>query len=1018
MSELFDDDLADLPPRPSRRTKVIIAAAVIVVLLFFAITTFAGLYTDRLWFDALGYGKVFHRLFWTKTLLFLATAVVMGLVLGATMVLAFRARPFYHPSDEHSSIARYRDAINPIRTWLMGGVCVIAAIFAGVSGAGQWRTFLLWRHGVPFGQTDPYFGKDIGFYVFTLPWWQYVVNYLLAALVLALVASVVVHYLYGGLRLSSSGERFSGPAQAQLSVIIGLLLLVKATDYWLDRYDLVHHDAPLFTGMGYTDDHAVLPGRNILAGIALICAVLFFVNAWRRSWLMPTVGVSLMVASAILLGLIWPAIVQGFSVDHSQQTKELGYAQDNIDATTAAYGIDPTHVKVEKYAASTAPKPSASQLDAELRSASVVDPGLAQSEIQETQRGTSYYAINSPLDTDHYTISQNDRALVLGVRELNQAGIASTDQNWTNLHTVYTHGDGLVAAYANQRDTADTEERTTTQYAEGTSGGTTSRELEQAAGKFQDQIYFGENSPSYSVVGREPGSPAVEVDTSPGGTQTTTTYAGDGGVPIGSTFRRLMYAVKFGSANFMVSHRVNKDSQVLYDRSPLQRVEKVAPWLTLDSDVYPVIHDGRILWVVDGYTTTDNYPGSERASFATMTDDAAQSPSGQQAPPTDQINYMRDAVKATVDAYDGTVTLYEWDTEDPILKTWESAFPGTVRPKEAIPPDLLAHFRYPEELFKVQRYQLARYHVTDPSALLSGAQQWQVPEDPNNPGHLATPYRSFIDDDTSNAIDPTEATTTSPVWSMTSTLVPYGRENLAAILTVDSDPRSSGYGTIRLLTGFGQQTEGPQMVGQAFTNDASITAELKSISRSARVPTAGDLMAVPTARSGLLWIEPVYAYPSDQGSYSVLSRILVSYDGQEGYGRTLKQAIASALAGHPANSSGSGAPGGSTQDPRARTEREAGQLLAQAQTLLAQAEDASKAGQHARAATYSREAQAKIARARQLLAASPAGGPSASPSGAASPGAAPNVSNGLSPSSAPSASASAGPSRASAGATR
>lgn len=1004
MSELFDDDLADLPPRPSRRTKVIIGAVVLVVLLFFGTTTFAGLYTDGLWYHALrnavgeSYGSVFDRLFWTKTLLFVATGLVMGLALAATMVIAFRTRPFYSPADEHSSIARYREAINPIRGWLTGGVCVIAGVFAGISGAGQWRTFMLWRHAVPFGQTDPYFGKDIGFYVFTLPWWHYVVDFVMATLLVALFASVVVHYLYGGIRLASIRERVSAPAQTQISVLAGSLLLAKAVDYWLDRYDLVHQNSPLFTGIGYTDAHAVLPGKNILAGVAVICALLFFFNAWRRSWLMPSVGLGLMLVSAILLGLIWPAIVQGFQVKPSQSAKEQTYLQDNIGATKAAYGIDAAHVTYQRYAANADPKASAKKLDQEVSSASIVDPGLAAPEFEQTQQGRSFYTMSDPLDTDHYDIDGADRALVLGVRELDQSGISSSDQNWTNLHTVYTHGDGVVAAYANQRGRSDTTEEKTTQYADGVSDGQTHRDLEKYVGTFQRQIYFGEDSPSYSVVGQQPGAAPVELDTTPDGRQTTTTYAGTGGVPIASTFRRLMYAVKFGSANFLLSQQVNADSKVLYDRSPLQRVAKVAPWLTLDSDVYPVIHDGRLLWVVDGYTTTDDYPGSESESFSTMIDDAAQSTASQQTLPTDDINYMRNAVKATVDAYDGTVTLYAWDPSDPILQAWEAAFPGTVQSK--IPQDLKDHFRYPEELFKVQRYQLARYHVSDPDDFLDGSQRWQVPVDPNNSGHLETPYRSFIDAPSANPLDPSGSAataTSSQVWSLSSTLVPYQRQNLAALMTVDSDGGSPDYGQITVLDRFSPQTDGPQQVSQAFRTNAGISGTIARFNRSSALPTFGNIMAIPTAHSGLMWIEPVYAYANtgSPSSYPVLADVLAAYDGRVGSGRTLEQALVSALSRTAAGSKpgGSGPPGTKT-NPTQTTAARAAQLLSQAQRLFARAERASSAQDYTRAATYNREARGKLAQAARLLRGLQA---------SSTPSAIPSNGTTLAPSSAPSA---------------
>ncbi len=327
------------------------------------------------------------------------------------------------------------------------------------------------------------------------------------------------------------------------------------------------------------------------------------------------------------------------------------------------------------------------------------------------------------LDVDRYELDGQDRALVLGVRELSpDTDAADVNQNWTNLHTVYTHGSGVIAAYANQRSLSNLAESEQIQWAQGSQA--SQNDLVTAGpGKFEQRVYFGEQSTDYSIVGRPEGAAPVELDLTTGSSSessttedTTTTYDGVGGVAIGSTWKQLLYAIKFNSANFLLSERVNDKSKVLYDRTPKQRVQKVAPWLTLDDDAYPVVANGRITWVLDGYTTTDRYPGSQSESYQTMTDDTVaqrQTQTGVRTVPTDEINYMRNAVKATVDAYDGTVTLYAWDESDPILKTWSKVFPGTVQPKSTIPPWLLPHLRYPEDLFKVQRYQLAKYHVTD-----------------------------------------------------------------------------------------------------------------------------------------------------------------------------------------------------------------------------------------------------------------------------------------------------------------
>ncbi len=480
-------------------------------------------------------------------------------------------------------------------------------------------------------QQRRYFGKDIGFYVFDLPWLHYLVDFTMAVTVVALLAAAIVHYLYGGIRLQTSHDRLSGAAQAQLSVLLGVFVLAKAADYYLDRFDLVTRSGGLITGMTYTDDHAVLPAKNILMGIAVICAVLFFLNVWRRTWLLPSVGLALLALSAVLLGLIWPGIVQQFQVKPSEADKEAPYIEKNIDATRQAYDLE--DVQVDSY--SSNPTASPGQLPGLSRATSstpLVDPQLVRQTFEQNQQARAYYSVADVLDVDRYKLDGIDRALVLGVRELDQAGIPDGDRNWSNLHTVYTHGNGIIAAYANQRPADNSAEATSIQWAEGQP---TSDEpqAQNALGDYQTQVYFGESSPDYSIVGKPADAKDVELDlgetTSNGeAPDRYTTYAGKGGVPIGNFFNQLMYAVKFSEPNFLLSGRVNADSQVLYNRSPRERVEKVAPWLTIDSDPYPAVVDGRIQWILDGYTATDRYPSAERESFTTMIDDSLQDSSG------------------------------------------------------------------------------------------------------------------------------------------------------------------------------------------------------------------------------------------------------------------------------------------------------------------------------------------------------------------------------------------------------
>src|SRR3954447_24793903 len=454
MSDALEQEYDDFRPRRSRRARILLFVVLGVIAGFFLITMFASLYTDRLWYSSVGYSGVYDKMLWTRVGLFFGFGLLMTASVAGNMVVAYRSGPFHRPdSPEQTGLDRYRDAVAPIRTLLLVSVAGVIGLFAGVAANGKWRTFLLWANRESFGSTDPYFHKDVGFYVFTLPWLHFLVGFVIAVLVLSAITALVVHYLYGGVRLQAATDRMSSTATIQLSVLVGIALVAKAVGYWLDRYDLVTSNGSVVTGMGYTDQHSVLPARNIMIGVALICAVLFFVTAWRRIWLLPGVGISLLVVTSILLGLIWPAFVQHFKVDPNRPDKEAPYIEANIVATRQAYDLDAINLTKQKPAPVT--PDTVQDLIDQTASVPVVDPSQISGAFRQIQAGYGYYTSADVLDVDHYPIEGNDRAVVIGARELNQAGINSTDQNWSNLYTVYTHGSGVIAAFANQRPADD-----------------------------------------------------------------------------------------------------------------------------------------------------------------------------------------------------------------------------------------------------------------------------------------------------------------------------------------------------------------------------------------------------------------------------------------------------------------------------------------------------------------------------------------------------------------------------------
>jgi uncharacterized membrane protein (UPF0182 family) len=950
MSDFFDDEPDDHPRqrvvvrRHRRRPIVLTVVTLVALLILFSI--FTSFWTDKLWFDSLGgaYPRVFSTLVWTRIGLFVVFGALMALIVGVNLALAFRLRPLFRPnSPEQAGLDRYREVITPIRRVLLVSTSAVVGIFAGASGAGEWRNYLMWRHAQPFGRTDPYFHKDIGFYVFDLPWLHYLVDFGMTAVVLGLVGAAVVHYLFGGIRLQAPGQKLTGAAQVQVSVLLGLFVLFKGADYYLDRFDLTSQTGSLITGMTYTRDHAVLPSKNILMAIAVICALLFFANVFRRTWLLPGVGLALFVLSAVLLGMIWPAIVQRFQVRPDEPDKEAPFIANNILATRRAFDL--TGAKVTEYDARTKVSPTQLKADAaSLPGIRLVDPLVESETFQQLQQVRGYYSVPGVLDVDRYRIEGRERDLVVAPREIALEGLPDASKNWANEHTVYTHGYGMIAAYGNQRNAADVPQLNDGKpvWAE--------RDIPPVGqlGKYRPQIYFGENSPAYSIVGKAKGGPNVELDVPQGngqpGESQTNTYHGRTGVPIGGFWHKLLYATKFGDTNILLSSRIHPDSKILYDRSPRQRVQDVAPWLTVDSDALPSVVNGRIVWILDGYTTTDRYPLSQKESLSQMTSDALNPRTAYATLPNDQINYMRNSVKAVVDAYSGTVTLYAWDTSDPILKAWEQTFPGVVKPRRDIPHALLEHMRYPEDMFKVQREMLARYHVLDPKTFYEQSDQWTVPQDPTVPSRTQPPYRLTV--------SPTPGS--RPVFSLTSVYVPFKRENLASFISVGADATDpKTYGKIQILRLPGNtQVSGPSQIANTFNNDPKVADQLLAFKRSGASVKYGNLLTLPVG-GGLLYVEPLYTQrEGGAGNYPVLRFVLVSFGNDVGIGQTLNAALDDlpGLQGshqQSGNGTGNGQQGGGTQSGGNGSSKLTGsalKLLQQADQKFAAADRALRSG--------------------------------------------------------------------------
>ncbi|GGS00233.1 UPF0182 protein [Streptomyces humidus] len=958
--------------RPSRRVRTLLTTLGVLAVLAMAFTMFAGFWTDWLWYRSVHYSSVFTTTLWTKIGLFFVFGLLMALAVGVNIWLAHRLRPpLSAMSVEQQSLDRYRMGIAPYKTWLLLGITALVGLIAGASAAGQWRTWLMWVNGVSFGQKDPQFHLDVSFFAFDLPWYRFLLGFGFAATILSLIAAALTHYLYGGLRVTSPGARATAAATGHLSVLLGVFVTLKAVAYWLDRYGLAVKSSDFkatdnWTGLRYVDANAYLPAKTILFCIAVICALLFFATLWRRTWQLPVIGFGLMVLSAILIGGLYPAIVQKFQVQPNEQAKEAPYVEKNLKATREAYGID--GAQVTEYSGTSTAKDKTTLRDDVDSTASirVLDPNIVSPTFQQLQQMRKYYAFPTNLDVDRYNVKGTDEDTVIGLRELNLAGVDK--QNWINNHFRYTHGYGVVAA---KGTTSDPEGRPVFTESDLPSEG----EL----GTYQQRVYYGEKTTTYSIVG----GPQKEIDYSDNQGEKTTSYTGKSGVSLSSPVNRAVYAVAFGEPQILYSGAIGEGSRILYNRTPKERVEAVAPWLTIDGDAYPAVVDNKIQWIVDAYTTTNGYPYASRTTLGDTTADSLTATNDNRAvvAQQNQVNYIRNSVKATVDAYTGEVKLYQWDTEDPVLKTWMKAFPGTVKAKSSISGSLMAHLRYPQDLFKVQRELLSRYHVKDATTFLSGSEVWQVPNDPSNKSGDAVPpyYLSMRMPDQK-----------AQAFSLTTTFTPNGRDNLSAFMAVDSEAGTPDYGKIRVLKLPTSTTvDGPKQVQSQFNSEQDIAESIRLLKGGDSDIEYGNLLTVPLD-GGLLYVEPVYVRGGGL-KYPLLKKVLVTYGGNTAFEDTLDEALNKVFGAEgapqtppPADEGGGTTPPPTSSNPTVR------QALADAQKAFEAGQEALKKPDWDAYAKAQKDLEAALKRAEDAQAqADKSAKPSSSPSptGSASPSA-------------------------------
>lgn len=873
-------------PRPARnrtRTTFAITAGIIaaIVIAFFAFSSF---YADILWFSHLGFLNVLTTRWIATGVMFLIGFFAMAIPVFVSIQIAYRARPVY--AKLNSQLDRYQQVIEPLRRLAMVGIPIVLGLFTGISAAGRWPTVLEWLNRTSFGIVDPQFGLDVSFFNYELPFYRGIVGYASAVVLLAAITAIATNYLYGGIRVSGREVRITRSARIQLAVTGAIYVGLQAVSLWLDQYLTVTDSTGLITGATYADVNARIPALAILAISAGIVAIFFLVTAVISRWRLPLIGTALLIVASFIGGSAYPGIVQNFQVNPSQQSLETPFIRENIDATRQAYGV--ADVEKVPYEVTTDAERGALREDAQTTAnIRIIDPALISPTFRQLEQVRQYFQFSPTLNVDRYEIDGEIQDTVVAVRELNQEG--QSERGWNNDVLLYTHGYGLVAAYGNQREIDG--EPVFMQSGIPSTG---------VLGEFEPRVYFGENSPLYSIVGAAPGAPAIEIDPeSPTSAEGTTTFDGDGGPLLDNVFKKIVYALKYQSTEILLSQQVTDHSQILYDRDPRERVQLVAPYLEIDSEAYPAVVDGRIVWIVDGYTTTNDYPYSESLSLSQAIADT------NTAQPTlvfDNINYIRNSVKATVDAYDGSVTLYAWDDEDPLLQTWGKIFPGTLQSVDDMSEELLAHVRYPEDLFKVQREILETYHVTAPGQFFTGEDAWVTPDDPTEAGNARSQPPYYLTMQIPGWDE--------PAFTIYSTFIPRAagessRSVLTGYLAVNADP-GEDYGRMTLLDITNQDTvPGPGQVQNSFDTDTDVANEVNILSIGNSEVVQGNLLTVPVG-DGMLYVQPVYVTSTGTTAYPLLRKVLVAWGQELAFEDTLDLALDVVFGGDSGADAGDG----------------------------------------------------------------------------------------------------------------
>ncbi len=831
-----------------------IAFAVAVSLLVLFGGLLVNYYTDWLWFKDLGYAPVFVKILLTKIVMFLLGAGVFFGIFYLNVMLTRRLRPKYGVSYIEGVIKLKTGVIDRFLGRILLSLAAFGSLIAGSAAAGYWQEALKFGNGVAFGTVDPVFGYDISFFVFRLPLYRFLWGYFFTAVVLSAVLAMAVHVIDGAISLtpmSAGQDRFAPHVKAHISSIAAVLCLLLAGGFRLLQLGLLYSSRGVAYGASYTDVYAELPVFGVLAVVSLLTAVLFLINIRVKGWRLPLIAVAILGGALVLVGGIYPVIVQQYRVAPNEIALEKPYIKRNIQFTRQAYNLEAVDSQVYQTNSAITSQTLAADTGT-IENIRLWDWKPLLKTYGQLQAFRTYYDF-ADVDVDRYTLNGKYTQVALAPREMNIDQLTPKAKTWVNQHLVYTHGYGIVMNPVN---------KTT---AEGLPDFTI-KDIPPASTAMKidvPQIYFGEETNDYCIVSTK----TSEFDYPKGDTNQYTKFSARGGVSIGGLGNRLMFAARFGSLQLFVSSTLTNASKVLFHRNITDRVSTIAPFLKFDADPYIVTAPdkagkNRLYWIYDAYTTTDMYPYSQPYD-------------------TGGDNYIRNSVKVVVDAYSGETSFFLIDKHDPVAASYAKMFPGLFKSGTALPAALRKHLRYPEDMFKVQSTMYATYHMLDPQVFYNKEDLWQAAEETIEGGtQPMEPYYMIMRLPGQTATD----------FRLISPFTPVTKNNMVAWLSASCDGADYGKLIVYKFTK-DKLVFGPLQIEARINQDPTISQFLTLVSQRGSTISRGPLLVIPVGGS-LLYVQPLYIQ-AEQGQLPELKRVFVSYGDQVVMEATLADALQS-----------------------------------------------------------------------------------------------------------------------------